>query len=415
MGGRAVEGQRPDRDQEEPWRAGGPTGTKEEQARRAEGPTGTKEQARRAEGPSGTKEEQAWRAEGPTGTRNVLVVAPAWVGDMVMTQSLVAELKRRAPADAVDLLAPPYTAALGARMPGVRQTIAIGTAHGRLDLLKRVRTGQALRASGYALAIVLPGSFKSAIPSFVARIPRRRGYVGEWRFGLLNEVRRLDKKKLPRTVDRFVALAGDPNQPPPAITPPVLAHDHERARALAAQLGLALERPVIALCPGAEYGPAKQWPAAHFAALADRLAKAGFATWIFGSAKEAPLGATIATLAAAHNKAATPINLAGQTTLVEAIDLLSLTAAVATNDSGLMHVAAALRRPLVAVYGSTTADMTPPLGGTARIIERTLPCRPCFKRTCPLGHLDCLNLISAAEVAVAVLALATANQTARAE
>jgi len=402
MGGRAVEGRRPDRDQEEPWRAGGPTGTKEEQARTAEGPTGT-------------KEEQARTAEGPTGAKDVLVVAPAWVGDMVMAQSLVAELKRRAPADAIDLLAPPYTAGLGARMPGVHQTIAIGTAHGRFDLLKRMRTGQALRAGGYALAIVLPGSFKSAIAPFAAGIPRRRGYVGEWRFGLLNEARRLNKRKLSRTVDRFVALAGDPKEPLPAIAPPVLAHDPDQASALAVKFSLARERPIIALCPGAEYGPAKQWPAAHFAALADRLAKAGFATWIFGSPKEAALGATIATLAAAHDKATTPINLAGRTTLVEAIDLLSLTAAVVTNDSGLMHVAAALKRPLVALYGSTTPDMTPPLGSRVKIVERTLPCRPCFKRTCPLGHLDCLNLISAAEVADAVLALATANQTARAE
>jgi heptosyltransferase II len=409
-----VEGRRPDdRDQEAASSSGGQTGPTEE-ARRAGGPTGTNEEARRAAGPTGTNEE-ARRATGPTGTRNVLVVAPAWVGDMVMAQSLVAELKRRAPADAVDLLAPPYTAAIGARMPGVRRTIAIGTAHGRFDLLERVRTGRALRASAYALAIVLPGSLKSAIAPLMAGIPKRRGYVGEWRYGLLNQARRLDKKRLRRTIDRFVALAGEPNDPLPAIIPPVLSHDPDQARALAAKLGLAGERPVIALCPVAEYGPAKQWPAAHFAALADRLAKAGFATWIFGSPKEAPLGETVATLAAAHSKTTAPINLAGRTTLIEAIDLLSLTAAVATNDSGLMHVAAALKRPLVALYGSTTPDMTPPLGSTVRIIERTLPCRPCFKRTCPLGHLDCLNLIPAAEVADAVLSVAAVDRRARAD
>jgi len=174
-------------------------------------------------------------------------------------------------------------------------------------------------------------------------------------------------------------------------------------------LGLAMTRPVIALCPGAEYGPAKQWPSSHFAALADRLADAGYATWIIGSPKEAPLGETIAALAAARNHAATPVNLAGRTTLTEALDLLSIATAVVTNDSGLMHVAAALGRPLVALYGSTTPDMTPPLGARVRILERTLACRPCFKRTCPLGHLDCLNLIPAGEVADAVLALAAAT------
>ena len=181
---------------------------------------------------------------------------------------------------------------------------------------------------------------------------------------------------------------------------------------LPARFGLAGSRPVVALCPGAEYGPAKQWPAAHFAALADRLADAGYATWIFGSPKEAALGDTIAALATARNRAAAPINLAGRTRLVEAIDLLSLAAAVATDDFELMHIGAALGRPLVALYGSTTPAMTPPLGDRVTIIERTLPCRPCSQRTCPLGHLDCLNLITAAEVADAVLALAAADQAA---
>src|ERR1700736_1648305 len=181
------------------------------------------EEAWRAGGPTGKERQEAGRAGGLTGTKNVLVVAPAWVGDMVMAQSLVAELKRRAPADAVDLLAPSYTATLGARMPGVRHTITIDAAHGRFDLVGRVRTGRTLWPSGYALAIVLPGSFKSAIVPFAAGIPRRRGYVGEWRYGLLNEARRLDKRKLRRTVDRFVALAGNPNEALPAITPPVLA------------------------------------------------------------------------------------------------------------------------------------------------------------------------------------------------
>jgi heptosyltransferase-2 len=348
----------------------------------------------------------------PRSGKDVLIVAPAWVGDMVMAQSLVAELKRRAPADAVDLLAPPYTAALGARMPGVRNSITLGAAHGRLDLGARLRTGQALRPAGYRLAIVLPGSLKSAIAPFAAGIAERRGYVGEWRYGLLSDARRLDKRKLKRTVDRFVALAADRGEPLPPISPPTLAHDPEQARALALKLGLKRDRPAIALCPGAEYGPAKQWPAAHFAALAARLAQGGFVTWIFGSPKEAALGAAIAALAAAHDRSAEIVNLAGRTSLVEAIDLLSLSAGVVTNDSGLMHVAAALRRPLVALYGSSTPAMTPPLGEAVRIIERTLPCRPCFKRTCPLGHLDCLNLIPAAEVAEAISTLAAADKAA---
>jgi lipopolysaccharide heptosyltransferase II len=368
------------------------------------------EEARGPGGPAGIKEESRSAGNPAAAGNSVLIVAPAWVGDMVMAQSLVAELKRRDPASAVDLLAPPYTAALGARMPGVRDTITIGAAHGRFGLGERIRAGRALRSAAYGLAIVLPGSLKSAIAPFVARIARRRGYVGEWRFGILNEARRLDKKKLRRTVDRFVALAGDPSEPIPAITAPALARDPVQARAVALKLGLINERPVIALCPGAEYGPAKQWPTAHFGALAARLARAGYAIWIFGSAKETALGEAIATIAAAHDKDARPINLAGRTTLVEAIDLISLAAGVVTNDSGLMHIAAALKRPLVALYGSSTPAMTPPLGDRVTIIERTLPCRPCFKRTCPLGHLDCLNLIPAAAVAEAIVKLVEADR-----
>jgi heptosyltransferase-2 len=334
----------------------------------------------------------------------ILVVGPAWVGDMVMAQSLVAELRRRDPAATIDLLAPPFTAPLGARMPGVGRTLVIDTAHGRFDLLKRIRVGWGLRGAAYDLAIVLPSSWKSAIVPFFAGVRRRRGYVGEWRYGLLNDLRQLDEQKVERTVDRFTALAGARDEAPrPATAAPVLVADHERGRALAGRLGLSADdRAVVGLCPGAEYGPAKQWPAEAFGALAQRLARTGYRTWIFGSPKDAGIGETIRALAGTP---AAPVNLAGKTDLIEAIDLMSLTAGVVTNDSGLMHIAAAIGRPLVALYGSTTPEMTPPLARDVTILERTLPCRPCFQRVCPLGHLNCLKLIDAEEVAAAVTAL----------
>lgn len=333
----------------------------------------------------------------------ILIVAPAWVGDMVMAESLVAALRRREPDAVIHLLAPPWTAPIGERMAGVDATHRISSVHGRFDLAKRVSLGKDLKPENYDLAIVLPGSLKSAIAPFAARISKRRGYVGEMRFGLLNDARRLDKAAFPRTIDRFVALADDGNGGVPAVTPPILRHDAHAARALAEKLGLAEEkRPIVALCPGAEYGPAKQWPASHFAALAGLLADRGLATWVFGSEKDKPVAEEIAHLVAARDKAAMPVNLCGATNLLEALDLMSLASAVVTNDSGLMHIAAAIGRPLVALYGSTSPAMTPPLGKTVRIIERTLACRPCFKRECPLGHLDCLNLIGAAEVADAL-------------
>jgi lipopolysaccharide heptosyltransferase II len=321
----------------------------------------------------------------------------------VMTESLVAALRRREPDVEIHILAPPWTAPLGERMAGVVATHEIDSVHGRLDLPMRIRTGNALKPETFDLAIVLPTSLKSAITPFVAGIRRRRGYVGEMRFGLLNETRRIDAVKHRRTIDRFVALADDGAGVAPTVTPPILRHDEIAGRAVAMRLGLDKEsRPVVALCPGAEFGPSKQWPAAHFAALAGLLAARGFATWIFGSDKDRSTADQIVQLAGAHHEDAAPIDLCGATDLLDALDLMSRTTAVVSNDSGLMHVAAAIGRPLVALFGSTSPEITPPLGKAIRILERELPCRPCFKRDCPLGHLDCLNLITAAEVAGAL-------------
>jgi heptosyltransferase-2 len=333
----------------------------------------------------------------------ILIVAPAWIGDMVMTESLVAALRRRDPDAGIHLLAPSWTAPLGERMAGVVATHEIDSVHGRFDLMMRIKAGKALRPEAFDLAIVLPASLKSAIAPLVARVPERRGYVGEMRYGLLTQPRRIDKAKYPRTIDRFVALADDGAGLAPAVTPPILRQDQDGARSVAAKLGLDREtRPVVALCPGAEYGPSKQWPAAHFAALASLLAGRGFAAWIFGSDNDRPVADMIVRLAAVHDAGAAPVDLCGATGLLEALDLMSLTAAVVTNDSGLMHIAAAIGRPLVALYGSTSPAVTPPLGKAVRILERDLSCRPCFKRECPLGHLDCLNLIAATEVADAI-------------
>ncbi|HZP21059.1 MAG TPA: lipopolysaccharide heptosyltransferase II [Bauldia sp.] len=329
----------------------------------------------------------------------ILLVGPSWVGDMVMAQSLVAVLKAGRPDAVIDLVAPAWSGRLGPRLPGIAETIPIETAHGRLDFTHRLRFGRALRARRYDEAYVLPNSWKSALVPFAARIPRRIGYVGEFRYGLLNDLRRLDRTALPRTVDRYAAL-GRPAAAPASAAPfPALSVDRDNGIAVAKRLGLPVGARTVALCPGAEYGPAKQWPAPHFAALADLLARRGYATWIFGSQKDGAIVEQIIARADDLNPAARPANLAGKTGLIDAIDLLALCDAVATNDSGLMHVAAAIGRPLVAFYGSTVSSINPPLTDKAVVLERTLPCRPCFKRVCPLGHLNCLNLIGAEEVA----------------
>ena len=327
-----------------------------------------------------------------------LIIGPAWVGDMVLAQSLFKIIKQRQPDSRLDVLAPAWTHPLLARMPEVNEAIAAPFVHGRFDLGVRLRLGRELRACAYDRAIVLPNSFKSAIIPFIARARVRSGFRGEWRYGLLNDMRRLDKHKLPRTVDRFIALALAPGEPLPEIPLPRLKADVDKARA-------ALSRwkrnppttPVLGLCPGAEYGPAKRWPAEYFA----EVAKAGFAkgweVWLFGSSKDKSETDAVQSLTKGRC-----LDLAGQTTLEEAIDLLSLTTAVVSNDSGLMHVAAALERPVVALYGSSDPKHTPPMSNKATVLYLGLGCSPCFERECPLGHLNCLRQLEPERVLAAL-------------
>jgi heptosyltransferase-2 len=330
----------------------------------------------------------------------IIIVVPNWVGDTVLVQSLVAELRAADPTSIIHLLAPPWTAPLGERMDGVAHTRVFIGHHGRLSFWKRVKEGISLRGFGYDLAIVLPNSLKAAIAPFFAGIPLRRGYVGEWRYGLLNDVRSRHTGPLVRTVDRFVALAHDEGRSGIRTSHPRLQHAPGLAHAAALRLGLSLAQPVIALCPGAEYGPSKQWPASHFAELARLLSRRGLAVWLFGSAKDRRIATDIERMTSDLPTA--PANLCGATTLLEALDLLGLSSGVVSNDSGLMHVAAAIGRPVVALFGSTSPTETPPLTRKARVLERSLPCRPCFERTCSLQHGNCLRSITPQEVAAAI-------------
>ncbi|GAC1622393.1 MAG: lipopolysaccharide heptosyltransferase II [Nevskia sp.] len=333
---------------------------------------------------------------------DVLVVGPAWVGDMVMAQSLFLRLRERRPDAAIDVLAPCWSLPIIARMPEVRAGIELPFAHGEFAFGARRRLGLSLRGRRYAQAIVLPNSWKSALVPFFAGIPRRSGYARELRYGLLNDLRSLDQTLLVTTPQRFVALAEDRGRlaAAPAIPRPQLRVDAARAARLREALGLP-DGPAVALMPGAEYGPAKQWPPAYYAELAQALAADGVRSWIIGSAKERALGEDIV---AASKGAA--INLCGRTGLVDVIDLVSLCRAVVSNDSGPMHIAAAAGAAVVAIYGSSTPDHTPPMTPKAAIHYLRLSCSPCFQRTCPLQHLNCLRQIAPATVRLSLRRLA---------
>lgn len=333
-------------------------------------------------------------------TGAVLVVGPSWVGDMVMIEPLLALLKNRQPAPAIDVLAPAWSRPLLERMAQVRRAIDLPIGHGALALGERWRIGRTLRGQ-YRQAIVLPGSWKSALIPLFAHIPKRSGFVRELRYGVLNDTRRLDKRALPMTVQRFAALGLDTGAPLPADLRPRLQCDPAAVAGTLATLGLdAAAGRVLVLCVGAEYGPAKRWPAQHFAAVARHYRAQGWQVWLLGSARDAPVAAAVNAAADAGC-----VDLAGRTHLGQACDLIASADLVVSNDSGLMHVAAALGRPLVAVYGSSDPGFTPPLSDRARVLSLGLPCSPCFKRECPLGHLRCLNDLAPTQVLAAAAQL----------
>ena len=330
-----------------------------------------------------------------------LVVGPSWVGDMVMAQALFKLLKARHPERPVDVLAPGWSLPVVARMPEVREGIAAETGHGELGLGKRRAIGKLLRGR-YDHAIVLPRSFKAALVPWFARVPRRTGFRGESRFGLINDMRPFDKSVLDQTVKRFVALGIENDEPLPPIPYPVLSIDAGNQRAVIDRLDVATSKPVIAFMPGAEYGPAKCWPHDQFAELARLLDSDGFTVWVLGSDKDRPAGDTIAS----QSKV---INLCGRTTLADVIDLLAYAQQAVSNDSGLMHIAAAVGTHTHGVYGSSSPRFTPPLTDRRDIHWLELDCSPCFERECPLGHLNCLKQLSPGSVHDAIIRAANAS------
>jgi heptosyltransferase II len=314
----------------------------------------------------------------------ILVIGPSWIGDMIMAQCLFATLKTQAPDRIIDVVAPAWARPVLARMPQVRRAIATPFGHQQFALAARVRLGRSLRGR-YANAFVLPGSWKSAVVPWAAAVPARSGYLREARWGLLNDIRPLPPDLKRKTATAYQALA-DPGvlKDPSRLAEPHLTIDAGNRSRLLAQWNLPSDGFVAAM-PGAEFGPAKRWPARHWAALADALAARGLTTVLLGSSGDAPVAVTIAE-GRPH-----VVDLTGQTRLEDAIDLLSASRCAVSNDSGLMHAAAAVGTPVVALYGSTSPLHTPPLSVRSQTVSLQLDCAPCGARTCPLGHLRCLE------------------------
>lgn len=316
---------------------------------------------------------------------------------MVMAQSLFIALKQREPDVKIDVVAPDWSLPLIARMPEVRQGIGLSIGHGELKLKQRLQAGKVLRNIEYRQAIVLPRSFKSALLPFFARVPVRTGYRGEHRYGLINDMRSMPDS-LDQTVKRFVALGlpRDVNPGPDfgeSYPRPRLKVDAENQARKMEALGLDRTRPAVSIMPGAEYGPAKQWPVESYAELIVKLAEQGIQPWLLGSMKDREVAEEIIRLAGGKG-----VNLCGQTSLPDAVDLIAHTRLAVSNDSGLMHIAAAVNCPVVAIYGSSSPSYTPPLSDRAVIIYRGIECSPCFQRQCPYGHYRCLRDITVDEV-----------------
>lgn len=316
------------------------------------------------------------------------MVAPNWIGDALMAQPLLARLRAKHPDARIEVLAPPWVAPVVRRMPEVDEVIEADLRHGELQLGDRWRLGRRLKERGYDQAIVLPNTMKSALAPSFARIPMRVGYLGESRVGLLNRIHKAKQSREPMTV-RYARLAEQPGIEPALPLPlPFLKTDSEKIKVTAGRFGIAGAYAVF--CPGAEYGPAKRWP--YFRELS---AMTGSQVVLLGSPGDLK-----------DNQDISGKNLIGKTTLDEAIDLIAGAAAVVTNDSGLMHVAAATGRPQVALFGSSSPEHTPPLSPAARVLWLKIECSPCFERVCPLGHFRCMKELTVERVLGELTALA---------
>ncbi len=326
----------------------------------------------------------------------ILIIGPSWIGDMVMAQALFKALRADNPNVLIDVLALAWTKPLLDRMPEVNEAIIMPISHGVFGWGMRKKLGHSLRQDNYDQAIVLPNSWKSALIPWFANIPLRTGWRGEIRHGLLNDIRTLDESAFPMMVQRYVSLAYSVSQSHAAPSYPAPLMVAQTVNSVPQFPPITSQKRLI-FCPGAEFGPAKQWPATHYAKLANILIQQSWQLLILGSQADKTISGEIIRHIDPTNRSSS-FNLCGKTELSDAIDLLNTADLVVSNDSGLMHIAAALQKPLVAIYGPTSPSFTPPLASNTHIVQIDVDCGPCFQRTCPEGHHKCMRDISAEKI-----------------
>jgi heptosyltransferase-2 len=326
----------------------------------------------------------------------ILLVPYMWIGDFVRCHTIIQMLRQRFPDRPVDVLSTTLTAPLTDYMPGLRQAIIVDLPRKVLALARHRALAARLKAENYGTTLVMPRTWKSALAPFLAGIPERIGFAGEARLLLLNDLR-FGERALPRMIDRCAALALPKGAKLPSELPaPRLQVPASEVSAWRDRRGLTENgRPVVTLAPGA-VGPSKRWTSAGYAALSRRLLAEGFAVWVLGGPGEKPLAAEIVGDSAARDLTGSDLR--------DAILALASASAAVSNDSGLLHVAAALGTPSIGIFGPTSPWHWAPLNPLAATIQTAskLDCQPCHKPVCRFGHHRCMQEIGTDQVFTAV-------------
>ena len=300
----------------------------------------------------------------------ILVVGPSWVGDSVMAQALYKRIKQEQPSAKIEVIAPEWSLNLLDRMPEVDKKIASPFTHGDIKVYERFQLGKKLQQESYERSIILTNSFKSALMPYFAKIKVRTGWLGEFRYGLINDIRSSKELKKSLMVEKFAALSLEKeNFSLENLSLPKLEINSNNLSLLLEKNLVEKEKPALALCPGAEFGPSKRWPSEYYSEIAKTYISHGWNVLCIGSKNDENIGIEIENTNNLSNEI-NFINLIGKTSLLDAIDILSYAKKVVTNDSGLMHIAAAVGTPLVALYGPSSPEYTPPLIDKKQILRK---------------------------------------------